>query len=349
MKNIVMRIRVFFISVLTVYSLTSCTRQADLDTGESSIVVNCILRFPSQTQELSLSYSVPNGQKESIPIDEADVTLFDNTDNSLAATFTSLGEGRWQAPISICPEHEYKLTVNVDENYRITATTTVPESKTMSYMPYGKLTWTRHIASDHIIRSLCSTDYDLSVFNTPVWMYIWNYDTINKTHVIADNITTTNSYADGFNKIGVQFPLVKEWEKRAFNFLSILHSKYLRIEPREEVNNALSTYIAGDFSEPFYSALTSSELPTLENPITNYTGPNTIPDEEKGCVVLLSVSNEYDKYLKDIITRKQKEAGDDFTILYDNTPLYSNINGGVGIFGAMLTYYLPWDVPADLN
>lgn len=339
--------RFIIFSTLVLFILSSCTRQADLDTGESSIVVNCILRFPSQTQELSLSYSVPNGQKESIPIDEADITLFDNTDNILAATFTSLGEGRWQAPISICPGHEYKLTVNVDENYRITATTKIPESKTMSYMPYGIQypSWESNSSRGWV----SSTTYNLSVFNTPVWMYIWNYDTINKTHVIADNITTTNPYVDGFNKTGVQLPLVKDWEKRAFNHLSILHHKYLRIAPREEINKAFSTYIAGDFSEPFYSALTSSELPTFENPITNYTGPNTIPDEEKGCVVLLSVSNEYDKYLKDIITRKQKEAGDDFTILYDNTPLYSNINGGVGIFCSVLTYYLPWDVPADLN
>lgn len=347
MKNIVMRIRVFFISVLTVYSLTSCTRQADLDTGESSIVVNCILRFPSQTQELSLSYSVPNGQKEGIPIDDADITLFDNTDNSLAATFTSLGEGRWQAPISICPGHEYKLTVNVDENYRITATTTVPESKTMSYMPYGKL-W-EHASSNSRAGWLGSTNYDLSVFKTPIWMYIWNYDTVNKRHVIADNITTSNPCADGFNKTGVQLPLVKEWEWHAFDVLRILHRKYLRIVHKEGIVNMRGTYIAGDFSGPFYSALTESELPTRQNPIINYTGPNTIPDEEKGCVVLLSVSNEYDKYLKDIITRKRKEAGDDFTILYDNTPLYSNINGGIGIFGAMLTYYLPWDVPADQN
>ena len=343
------RFKLTGIIALILLPLISCTRQADLDTGESSIVVNCILRFPSQIQELTLSYSVPNGQMEGIPIDDAVITLYDNTDNSPSGEFVSIGGGHWQASISIYPGHEYRLTVNIDGENCVTAKTLVPDSKDMSYMPYGLLAWQWYPESNQTNHSLCSTSYDLSVFETPVWMYIWNYDPKNKKHFVAENITTTHASADGFNKTGKQLPLVKLWEKRAFDYLNILHSKYLRIAPKDGHIEKCRTYIAGDFSGPFYSALTESELPTLQNPIINYTGPNTIPDEEKGYVVLLSVSNEYDKYLKDIITRKNKEAGDDFTILYDNTPLYSNINGGVGIFGAMLTYYLPWDVPADQN
>lgn len=72
-----------------------------------------------------------------------------------------------------------------------------------------------------------------------------------------------------------------------------------------------------------------------------------MPVEQMGYVVLISVSEDYDRYLKDVIIRKMKEDSDDITILYDREQLYSNIDGGVGIFGAKLTYYLPWDEPVN--
>ena len=43
---------------------------------------------------------------------------------------------------------------------------------------------------------------------------------------------------------------------------------------------------------------------------------------------------------------ENKENSNDFTFLYDRNNIYSNIQNGLGIFGAKLSYHLPSAVQA---
>ncbi len=330
--------------ITLLFSISSCVRPADLETGEMSVVVNCILSYPSPTQTLTLSYSIPDGKDAGLAIDRAVVSLYDQTNGAVAGAFVPKGGGEWLASILINPGHQYRLDINVVGEEHISATTTVPESKEMPYWPNGIAMWVSDRSSSAMNKALCSTEYDLSVFDAPVWIYIWNYNLSTGKHVIADRIAG-NGQVDEFNRSGGSMVLDTEWKEHAFEYARSYHKKYLHYERGKGGN----TFIAGEMATPFFTALGESPIirPSVDNPVTLYAKPSLIPEERMGYVVLLSVSEDYDRYLRDVITRKMKEEGDDITVLYDREQIYSNIEGGVGIFGAKLTYYLPWDEPVD--
>lgn len=331
--------------------VSSCVQPAGLESGERAVVVNCILSYPSPVQTLSLSYSVPNNKNEGLAIDDAEVRLYDKTEGTLVGTFNSLGKGNWQADVSVKPGHQYELEIDVEGEERVSAVTTVPEMKTLPYLPNGIMHYVPHFESSQKIWGLGSTQYDVFVFDTPLWGYIINYDSDKNGYTIAESIVPLCSNVDGFNAIGkIEFFDNPLWEKRVFEFAKIYYDKYIRMDPTMPKRSVL--FLASDsIHQPFYSSFSdpSVPLPTIENPVLLYAEPSLAPTEKVGYIVLLSVSDDYDRYLKEIIIRKQKEDGEDFTVIYDRTQLFTNIDGGVGIFGAKLTYHLPWDKPVDVE
>ncbi len=325
--------------------ISTCVRPLNIDTDDSAVAVNCILSYPSPTQTLTLSYSVPNGEDDYVVIDDAEVSLYDQTTDTLAGTFISIGDGQWQTEITVIPGHQYRLDVDIIGENHISATTIVPAMQRLAFHPNGITRWAPSILSNTENYILCSTDYDLSIFNVPVWIYILNYNVATESHMISDHIVTDNGYADDFNKTGENMVLDSEWKLRTFKYERSYHNKYLRFEP----NTNITATITGDFKEPFYSALKENPSlhPDIRDNVTLYAEPSVIPNEKMGYVVLLAVSEEYDKYLKGVLTRQMKEEGNDITVLYYREQICTNINGGVGIFGSQLTYYLPWDEPIE--
>ena len=57
---------------------------------------------------------------------------------------------------------------------------------------------------------------------------------------------------------------------------------------------------------------------------------------------MMTVSDEYDRYLKEVTSYEMRHQEGDLTVLYERENVYSNILGGMGIFGARISYYLPW-------
>lgn len=55
------------------------------------------------------------------------------------------------------------------------------------------------------------------------------------------------------------------------------------------------------------------------------------------CFSAQFVSEDYDRYLRDVINRNVVE-GDEFASRYSTTPVHSNISGGIGIFGCSYEY-----------
>lgn len=327
--------------------ISACVRPLNIDTDDSAVVVNCILSYPSPTQTLTLSYSVPNGEDDYVVIDDAEVSLYDQTTDTLAGTFISIGDGQWQAEITVIPGHQYKLDVIIDGQDPVSAITLVPECKVISFYPNGVVSWVKDMASSQSYHSLSSTNYDLSEFKIPVWVYIWNYDTITGQYSIGNRISSPFGNVDGFNLTGESVIRDTEWKEHTFTTSSTYFQKYLRIEPSENIINSI--FITGDFKEPFYSALKENPSlhPDIQDNVTLYAEPSVIPNKGMGYVVAIAVSEEYDKYLKDVLIRQGKEEGTDISVLYDREQICTNINGGVGIFGSQLTYYLPWDEPIE--
>ena len=61
-------------------------------------------------------------------------------------------------------------------------------------------------------------------------------------------------------------------------------------------------------------------------------------------LVFDSVSEELDKYYKDVIAFEQKPPFTDLTELWDRFEVYSNIEGGEGIFGATYRVKKLWGI-----
>jgi len=332
------------ISAVVLFLALSCIRPADFETDITAVVVNCILCYPYDVQELTLSYSVPNGKKTNEPINQATISLFDQTAGELAGFFVPIGDGKWQSQISVQPAHEYKLDIDIDGKEHISSITTVPESQTIQYFQNGEVTWTDDFVKNSLIHEKVSTEYDFSAIGNSIWMYILNYDVSAGKHVISDRIATSNRHVDEFNRSGEALTLDEEWKVHAYKHNGAYYNKFLHFVQRDGLEMSKTTLIAGDMSEPFYSSFDSSPTnQSGQSPSACFGEPSTMPVDKMGYVVLVSVSDDYDIYLKDIILRKMKEEGHDVTVLYDKEHIFTNINGGVGIFGAKLTYYLPWE------
>ena len=132
-----------------------------------------------------------------------------------------------------------------------------------------------------------------------------------------------------------------------------LHYCYLRI-PNRGTTDTIS--ISGDFSGRHYGVggAFADILPMYEEYIIikqmieymkqglPYEEPPCLFNGKVGKVVIKRVSKEYDLYLKDVAEyHLLHDVGTDIIAIYDNTNIYSNIDGGIGIFGAEseVSYY----------
>lgn len=333
----------------------SCITPTDLDPGEKPrVIVNCLLTYPDARQELSLAYSTPNSKKPGKPIDSGRISLFDDTAGRLVGQFYSLGSGKWALDYTVVSEHEYRLEIEIEGEESISATTKVPCVGTIRFVPYAPImsNLPEDMLSNTAVFYEASTLYGTKdLGETPLWVYILNYSEEQGTHSLGKYIAVNDedSYVDRFNPAAGEVPWHTRWrrcvfcleESRQYQF------KYLRFEtaPCGEMN---SVWIDGDIRNSVCSFEDYSAVVSLEKENRYYiTRPCSIPLKDRGFIVFMSVSDDYDKYLKESLIRRMKEEGEDMTVLYERCKIYSNIKNGDGILGAKVTYYMPWNEPSN--
>ncbi len=121
-----------------------------------------------------------------------------------------------------------------------------------------------------------------------------------------------------------------------------LHYRYLRFPGRASQD---TLFFSGDFKGPHYGDANLDILALARSWETWVDAaclveglpyePSMIRTGEAGYLRFAFVSEEYDRYLKDLLLYDLlHNVSTDIVGIYDNTNLYSNIEGGVGIFGA---------------
>ena len=100
----------------------------------------------------------------------------------------------------------------------------------------------------------------------------------------------------------------------------------------------IRTYLSEDFDN-------GQPIPSFSVAFLNYRGlssgldgygytpdkyANRMINEQVSVLQIISVSDEYDRYLKDVLVEKS----DDWVKMFDRKNIYSNIDGAAGIFGA---------------
>ncbi len=326
----------FLSGVAVISTLASCTQEISLDAGERAVVVECILSCDSvQTMKLFYSHA-KEGNAKSMPITEADVTLFDETKNETAGTFHYTDGMDWTLDYAAEPEHAYRLDIDVKGHEHISAQQTMPKLANLNWgIGWGSS------ASDYLEvhkygESFHGTCFGINALPAKTWIYAICYDEkTGETHV-ADEICSDFPYLDNFNLTGETYvPPIVEFETlvglyplKVCSYLTgaPLYKRYLRtnadlVDPEE------SKYQVFIVSGSFYY----------------YDNPNRAqPLGSKGGVYFTTVSDDYDRYLLEAVYYQQLQESDDMTTIYKRDNIFSNIKGGVGIFGAKTEYRSDW-------
>lgn len=347
--------------VLCLSVLISCEREVDLrPDGKGNIVVECILT-EGETQTLRLSST----DIVSASLKDAVISLTDETESTLAGRFVFQEGDQWKMDYAAKPYHKYLLTVEVDGFETVIAHTVMPERVGIQHTVLWRV-WPENLEFDGFPDWELGSRYEIkSLPQGAVWVCGMNYDESSGKHVLASTIATSLESSDLFNLTGETYwneynPQADQrfedlYEKKGPEDVSMvgsgnwiyhfprefrptmykyvvgcpLHDTFLRIPPITEDDNRTAADPKGYFSiaGSFQGSTFGIE-------------PSSLTD---GYILFISVSEEYDRYLKELLTEESRHASmQDFASLFSRENIHGNIENGIGIFGAKTEQELPW-------
>lgn len=288
--------KAFFRWIILLMLPCACVETIDLETGyERKIVVNCVLT-PGPEQSLSVTYNAPAGHfaRNYEQIKDADARLF--CDGNEVGQFKVNKRGTYELSFIPAPGKEYQLTVTTQEGRIVTAKTTFPKSVLLDYKGFNS-SYTIH-------------EFSQEPYAAPFWCFCLHMNdkvfdnpklpVSSKENMIGD-IGCNHPRTDTFNAMGE--PMFAPTGMT--DGTTMAHYYYVRIDP--DINDGSVSFYIEAALEPFQSH-----------------------------VVFRSVSYEYDAYLKTSLRKALAYKGVPYdpTAWFDEDGVYSNIEGGLGIFGA---------------
>lgn len=281
--------------------LVSCTAVLDLDPRKQFVVVHAVL-INEPRQVIDLCYSSYLSEDHMSPIDHAKVWVEEeNPDGTIRRTyaFDSIGDGRYES--YFWPEFgtRYNLRVVLDGCPEITASTQYPCAENfVDRASMRRYTYT--------FETVCIPLY--------LWVYGQSYNLREDGYFQSLYICETDGFSDPFNEVAL---LGFEGGQK--------HWRYLRYEINMSTDSPMVSYDA-------VRNFTYFELSVFPDFYSWSTASQYAPR-----VVFESVSEDYDRYLKDVVSLELKlehEEQNDFTSLYDPNSTYTNVKNAIGIFGA---------------
>ncbi len=368
---------ILFFSALAgiLFFMTSCEESVILDPKEKVVNVKCILSNDT-VQTVKLTYSSYISDNYYPPVKNAEVSVSYDTivpspveehstiDSTIIIKFKKIEDGIWQSKFIPVPKREYNLLVTVPEYDSITASTSYPSLLLASPYLFGSV-------NRPMIRH-----FDYVVGTTPciLWVYGMDYNPVTKKHNLVDLIYTDNYYLDKFNVTTTfkgdvpefQMPDVLNQDPDPLHFPGVvpqyyaledglfdskdvpMYKHYLRIvypdvpldnmivSPYDEFREILKPQFKDDIEYAF-NVMASFKPQYYDKP------------HPKSYMMFLSVSDEYDHFLKDVLKfdmgRFFDIEGSDIAHLWEYKEVYSNIKNGRGVFGA--EYHMSFRISND--
>ncbi len=324
---------VFFCMIFLTTAMAGCVETITLDPGEENlpVMVNCLLSPDNDVQTLYLQYVKGKSAVDYIPIKDADVYLIGSFLGKLDTLyFNYVEENVWEARDEhkrIRGGEKYSLSVEMPGREAIHAVTRCP----FAFRP--KLFTDLHEVNSMDLYSIYyqievnPADYDKEIWTSPVWVFAKGK---HKKYEDCDEyypyLVTDHPYSDDFNINGLKFKdLLLDGESdgttcaiswQAFHNMRRmmpelpLHDDFVRID---HLDTARFHILAGPL-----------ECPQSGEPHQDH-------------FVFMFVSDEYDKYLRSVYVKNRK-IEHDITTIYSTENVYSNIEGGVGVFGSEINY-----------
>ena len=336
---------ILFILMVT---LSSCIRDVIMDAKEKpQVVVVCVLS-DEPVQTLQLSFTKGASLAEAPALTDAVAMLYDGT--KAVGEFKRGSDGIWRLEYAAIPGDTYRLEVQVPGYDLIYAEQMMPAEQAYvkvhyfcnlsGYVePWSGWVTEKDPAGDHTFRSWPADEeqpgyetFYLSESASSIWICAMNYNEETASHEVAEYICT-DAEADNINITDeVYHPLKKE-----------VPNPY-----------KLSEY-HGDLAETFYNAHKMELYPTLAGkPL--YKSYVCIPKgrhvfslsgsfegfNDNGYILFTTLSADYEKYMMEASNYQQIMASSDISTIYLRDNLFTNISGGVGIFGARISRKYPW-------
>jgi hypothetical protein len=320
----------FIIYLLTSISAISCVETIVMDPGEKDlpVMVNCLLTPDSKVQTLYLQYVMGKSAKEYIPITEAKVYVSSFFFTTTTKNYFHYVDGnRWESEsFPVVGGRRYRLTVEIPGRDPIWAETTCP----IAYRPA--------LHTDlHEVHSMDyhSVYYQIEQFPTdkshiktsPVWVFAkGKLKTIEQCDENYPFIVTDHPYADDFNINGRKFSdlsFTGDFDGHCMSISWPAFHNMRRMMPELPLHDELVRIEHLDTNR-FHILAGPIEYPKVGEPHQDH-------------FVFSFVSDEYDKYLRSVYVKSRKTEHD-ITSIYSTESVYSNIEGGVGIFGSETTY-----------
>ena len=341
--------------------VSACVKQVNLVVGNRQVVVDCILsEDPQQTLYLSLT----NGKSGIGPeaLEGAVATLTDVTASQLAGEFEYNSDGCWTLNYAAIPEHSYRLEVEVPGYGTVNAEDTMPPAVDVSYARgrfdlldaidtayfhhyYEVLVQPVGVVYNFEIRSVF---YQSASLPEHLLVQGFVYDEESGGHHLSEMICTDSPGVKNVNLSGDTYVSeVMEGDSyhlddgrtlgRVFKMNPLLdgvscHSRFLRIEKEAALLQEYFT-VSGDFRLgrgfgffPDYYSNRQTYIPQRET--DDY-------------LLLTALSADYARFLDESSFLRRRSESVLISDLYIRNAPFSNIVGGVGIFGATTRQILP--------
>ncbi len=324
-----MKGQLYLFSLMTMV-LTGCVETIVMDPGEENlpVAVCCILEEGQGKQTLTLQYVKGKSMAEYIPVEEAKVYIKELDGFKRTVDFHHSKGAMWEtyaSPFfSFGPTMTYALYVEIPGRAVITAETTIPSDRiiprVIEYLE-DRGTYTEIEKYDDIYFQV---DLEDGAQTSPVWIFASkgkhsdNESTKNRYPLLV----TDHPYADPINATGLRFSdLEIEGGPTSTDTHMLLTWPVFKEMPQ----------VMPDL--PLYDGFI--HIDHFDNtPFHLLAGPLKYKASYQDHLDIYFVSEEYDRYLRSVYI-KNKLLEKDLTSVFSTDMVYTNINGGVGVFGGI--------------
>jgi len=347
---------------LMVCTVASCVKDVIMDAQEKpQVAVVCILSN-EPVQELTLLFTKGASQKGRVPVKEAEAILIDESFNEEVGHFIHQGNGVWKLEYCAISAHHYKLEISVPGYEKITAEQAMPRpvriiARGQFFYKIPGLHFPSLIEGPSFVPN--SDDFESLPFGSkvyyvqnlpdPVWLFARNFNSTTGEYTTVEEICTNYPNADDFNLTGSVYepprktdipnPYIKDsYISELYPLLAgtSIHKGFLRF-PAQDLSEkrgwwfSISGSMEGKYNcKDFYQSYYGDQ--GLAEPLAS----------DEGYLEAIAMSKDLDLYLKDAYHKQEIKASSDFASIYLRDNLYTNIVGGVGIFGATHVRKYQW-------
>ena len=364
---------ILFILMVT---LSSCIRDLIMDAKERpQVVVVCVLS-DDPVQTLQLSFTKGASLAAAPVLTDAVAVLYEQ--GNAVGEFNRGSDGIWRLEYAAIPGYTYRLEVQVPGYDLIYAEQMMPTEypyvgvhyfcKLSGYVePWSGWVTEKDPAGDHTYRSWPADEeqpgyetFYLSESASPIWICAMNYNEETSCHEVAEYICT-DAEAEKINVTDEVYEPLKKEVPNPFKFSgydagmaeTFYSARQMELYPTLEGKPLYKSYVcipkgrhvfslSGSFKGIDYSKKMSYGSLVDVVTYTETKGGQEDVTETNGYILFTTLSADYEKYMMEAANYQQIMESSDISTIYLRDNLFTNISGGVGIFGARISRKYPW-------